>query len=389
MYQNQLKMSEFNVSSMTDEELESLSNPTFETPGAIKDNDEEKPNQDKPITTPVSTEKPEVGAMSLEDYLDEDGNQIIEKTEEEEEEEDTPRKNNSNSINYTNYYKLLVDKGEWQEVTDANGNPIDSSDIDAETFSELAIQQAQWKADSVLMEREQEFGSQYHELVNYMKNGGRVEDLARFQAQTTDIESLDHTDPSQAEEIIKAHYEALNFSDKRIKTIIDSLKDQGADILIENAAESKEKLLEAIQEEKEEEYRRQELVNARQKEAQHRFTRSLKEQIHSDQLADREKKEMEKFYFEYKHPIGGNQVASDFYVKYQEIQSDPSKFYKLVKFIKDIDSFDDRKKVEASTQRKTFDLVRSGEALIKKDTQSPNEVKSTRKAPTTFKKLFS
>ena len=82
-------------------------------------------------------------------------------------------------------------------------------------------------------------------------------------------------------------------------------------------------------------------------------------------------------------------VASDFYVKYQEIQSDPSKFYKLVKFIKDIDSFDDRKKVEASTQRKTFDLVRSGEALIKKDTQSPNEIKSTRKAPTTFKKLFS
>ena len=85
MYQNQLKMSEFIVSSMTDEELESLSNPTFETPGAIKDNDEEKPNQDKPITTPVSTEKPEVGAMSLEDYLDDDGNQIIEKTEEEEE----------------------------------------------------------------------------------------------------------------------------------------------------------------------------------------------------------------------------------------------------------------------------------------------------------------
>ena len=104
---------------------------------------------------------------------------------------------------------------------------------------------------------------------------------------------------------------------------------------------------------------------------------------------DREKKEMEKFYFEYKHPIGPNQVASDFYVKYQEIQSDPSKFYKLVKFIKNIDSFEDRKKVETDTKRKTFDLVRSGEALIKKDSYSPNEVKSTKKAPTTFKKLFS
>jgi biotin operon repressor len=381
-------MSEFNVSSMTDEELQSLSNPDFTAPGATKDNEEEKPNQDKPITTPASTEKPEVGVMTPEDYLDEKGNPIIEKIEEEEEDDDSPKKNNSNSINYTNYYKLLVDKGEWQEVTDANGNPIDSSEIDAETFSELAIQQAQWKADSVLMEREQEFGSQYHELVNYMKNGGKVEDLARFQAQTTDIESLDHTDPKEAEEIIKAHYEALNFSDKRIKTIIDSLKDQGDDILIENAAESKEKLLEAIQEEKEEEYRRQELVNARQKEAQQRFTKSLKEQIHSDQLADREKKEMEKFYFEYKHPIGGNQVASDFYVKYQEIQSDPSKFYKLVKFIKDIDSFDSKKKIENVIQKKTFDLVRTGENL-KKDTYSPEEIKSTKKAPTTFKKLFS
>jgi biotin operon repressor len=386
-------MSEFNVSSMTDEELEALSNPSFEAPGATMDNADEKPNQDKPIPTAVTTDVPEVGAMNVEDYLDEDGKQIIEEVEEEEEEDITPtyssKKATSDSINYTNYYKLLVEKGEWQEVTDANGNPIDSSEIDAETFSELAIQQAQWKADNVLMEREQEFGSQYHELVNYMKNGGRVEDLARFQAQTTDIESLDHTDPAEAEEIIKAHYEALNFSEKRIKTIIDSLKDQGEDVLIENAAESKEKLLEAIQEEKEEEFRRQELINSRQKEAQQRFTRSLKEQIHSDQLADREKKEMEKFYFEYKHPIGPNQVASDFYVKYQEIQSDPSKFYKLVKFIKNIDSFEDRKKVETDTKRKTFDLVRSGEALIKKDSHSPNEVKSTKKAPTTFKKLFS
>ena len=386
-------MSEFNVSSMTDEELEALSNPSFEAPGATMDNADEKPNQDKPIPTAVTTDVPEVGAMNVKDYLVEDGKQIIEEVEEEEEEDITPtynsKKATSDSINYTNYYKLLVEKGEWQEVTDANGNPIDSSEIDAETFSELAIQQAQWKADNVLMEREQEFGSQYQELVNYMKNGGRVEDLARFQAQTTDIESLDHTDPAEAEEIIKAHYEALNFSEKRIKTIIDSLKDQGEDVLIENAAESKEKLLEAIQEEKEEEFRRQELINSRQKEAQQRFTRSLKEQIHSDQLADREKKEMEKFYFEYKHPIGPNQVASDFYVKYQEIQSDPSKFYKLVKFIKNIDSFEDRKKVETDTKRKTFDLVRSGEALIKKDSHSPNEVKSTKKAPTTFKKLFS
>lgn len=386
-------MSEFNVSSMTDEELEALSNPSFEAPGATIDNADEKPNQDKPIPTAVTTDVPEVGVMSTEDYLDEDGNPILEKVEEEEEENDTPtyssKKANSDSINYTNYYKLLVEKGEWQEVTDTNGNPLDSSEIDAETFSELAIQQAQWKADTVLMEREQEFGSQYQELVNYMRNGGKVEDLARFQAQTTDIESLDHTDPTEAEEIIKAHYEALNFSEKRIKTIIDSLKDQGEDVLIENAAESKEKLLEAIQEEKEEEFRKQELINSRQKEAQLRFTKSLKEQIHSDQLADREKKEMEKFYFEYKHPIGPNQVASDFYVKYQEIQSDPSKFYKLVKFIKNIDSFEDRKKVETDTKRKTFDLVRSGEALIKKDSYSPNEVKSTKKAPTTFKKLFS
>ena len=98
---------------------------------------------------------------------------------------------------------------------------------------------------------------------------------------------------------------------------------------------------------------------------------------------------MEKFYFDYKHPIGENQVASDFYVKYQEIQSDPSKFYKLVKFIKNIDSFEDKKKVETDTKKKAFELVRSGELLIKKDSQSPEQVKSTKSAPTTFKKLFS
>ena len=99
-------MSEFNVSSMTDEELEALSNPSFEAPGATIDNADEKPNQDKPIPTAVTTDVPEVGVMNAEDYLDEDGNPILEKVEEEEEENDTPtyssKKANSDSINYTN-----------------------------------------------------------------------------------------------------------------------------------------------------------------------------------------------------------------------------------------------------------------------------------------------
>lgn len=391
----------FNISSLSEDELKEFDKPEDASPGSVQldetpENTEE--NNSEPInlsankavpTTEVGVYEPEPG--DAEEQEEEQDNELSEDEDSEERGTQTSKKGSSEKqLDYTAYYKLLVSKGEWIEVTDDKGNPLDDIELDDETFQELAIKQAEWKADLILKERESEYGTQYQELVQYLKNGGRLEDIARYNNQIFDVEQLDPSNSEQAEEILKAHYEALGFSEKRIKVSIDSLKDQGEDILIETANESKQALLEAIQEEKEEELQRQELIKRRNEDAKMRFTRSLKEQIHTDGISDREKKELEKFYFDYRTPIPGG-VASDFYIKYQEIQSDPSKFYKLVKFIKNIDGFQESDKADKKAVKNTFNLLRTGETISKKSTEYPDNKKSAsnKKPPTTFKKLFS
>ena len=212
-------MSQFDLAPMSEEEIAALSGGELqETPGStssVESKKETKEVDTKTETTviPKTLIHGEAPVMTDEEIA------VLTKasgettTGETDPLKKTPETTKEESIlDRSQYYKLLVASGEWSPIADEEGKPIEDLELDDESFQELAIKQAQWKAEEVIQEREREFGDQYKSFVEFMKNGGKVEDLAKFEAEQKNIESYDPTDSDQAEEIVRAYQEALGTS---------------------------------------------------------------------------------------------------------------------------------------------------------------------------------
>ena len=133
---------------------EAIETPTVPTPNT-------EPKTDTSLITPEIVKDKEIGGLEVdeEDFEKEGGTDGI-------------------SIDFSKYYEMMVDKGLWSKVTDNQGKPIDTIELNAEQFQELSFKQAEWKAEELLQSKEEEFGNQYNQLLEYVKNGGKVEDLA-------------------------------------------------------------------------------------------------------------------------------------------------------------------------------------------------------------------
>lgn len=389
-------MSDFNVTTMSLEDLVDLETPaTEELPGTIQKDEtpevkKEEPKKVESVKEPLEEKK--LGTLSEDELAEETEikeEPIKEKAETpKKKEEPKASKSLKDSIDYNAYYDSLVKEGLWKEVNLKDDAGVERQ-LSAEDFQTLSLKQAEWKAEDVLSEREAEFGTQYKELTEHLKNGGKVEDLAQSYQQQIDVESIDITNPDGAEQVIETYCESMGWSSKRTKNYINDLKDKGEVELKEVAQESQEALVTIIKEDREQVKKNQEIVAKRNKDYTDRFTKALKESIHKDEVPDREKRDLERFYFDYKHQLE-NGKASDFYLKYEEIRNDPQKWFKLVKFVKDFDQFEDKTKTANKIKKDTFNLIRTGEVITKKGSEFPEESKKEDKvtAPETFKKFF-
>jgi hypothetical protein len=289
------------------------------------------------------------------------------------------------ALDYNAVYQNYVKKGSWVPVTDEDGNEVEIAD--EETFVKLMDWQVKNAAENALKEREEEFGQQYQTLVNHLKNGGRIEDLANTYEQERNIEDIDTSDEKGAENIIEAYYESLGWDKTEIKDQIETLKDKGLDYFSNFAEKRKTDLKKSIDAEREEIVAQQEEAARRMREHQETYNKNLKKLIHSQDVPEREKKELEKFYYDLKNPVNGKK-ASDFYIKFEEARQDPAKWIKVIQFFQDIDSFDKKSKVENKVTASIFKKVRTGESI--KDSQTPEAVenKERKSPPSTFKRMF-
>jgi len=287
-------------------------------------------------------------------------------------------------INFDAVYQKYVKKGLWVPVTDEDGNEVKIED--ESTFEKLMDWQVQNAAELALKEREQEFGEQYQILVNHLKNGGKIEDLSNIYEQEKNIDDIDVSNEEGAEEVIQSYYESLGWDKQEIKDQIETLKDKGSDYFSSFAEKRKKDLKKYFDEEKQEIVARQEEYNKRIKDYQEKYNKDLKKLIHSQELPEREKKELEKFYYDFKNNIGGKK-SSDFHLKFEEVKQDPAKWLKLIQFIKDIDSFEKKEKAAEKITASIFKKVRTGESI--KDSETPEAAEKKKpQAPTTFKRMF-
>lgn len=379
-------MSEFNALPISDEEMDALVGGTTLTdaPGTVENSSTPTPPEKKETKTettvsPQSTPKT-FDELEIEDLVEDEP--VVENSESDPKDIDPSKE--EPSINRNEYYKLLVAKGEWFPLVDDKGEEIKDITLNDEEFQELAIKQANWKAEEILKQREEEFGDQYSTFVEFMKNGGKVEDLARFEAEQKDVDSYDPTDPDDAEELIKAYKTSKGESEKSIKKYLEFLKDQGIDDLKEVAEESKNALLKDIQTEKAALIEAQKRQAEYDRESQEIYIKGLKKAIHQDSIPEREKKEIEKFYFDLKNITKDGKKVSDFHLKIQEIQGDPNKFNKLIQVIKDFDDYEKKSVTKKEAQKEAFKLFRGGPSS--QSNQSPEEIKQSKtiQKPTTF-----
>ena len=283
---------------------------------------------------------------------------LFNKNDNDSEGEDEEEKENlsSEKVDYKAFADYFVETGIWKDFE--GREDIEYSE---ETFQALWKAQADNTVREYLTEERSQFGDAANQLIDYLKTGGTVDDFVGNYTQQLEVSSLDISDESGQEKAIKEYYRSLDWSDTKIKKHIERLKDSGESDFKEEAEDCKSKLVEAIEAEREEMLSEQEAINQDRKLRAEAFNKAVRNEIYKDaDLADREKKELDKFIYEYKFQDNQGNKYSEFMVRMNEINQDPRKYQKFLKFVKNIDAFESKKIAEKQTAKSTFNFLKKG-----------------------------
>lgn len=355
-------------------------------PGAVEKTEKEEASKEKPEDKPNTTDKEETQEDVVIDEPEKEENDNIDplgffdksdkKTKDESKEE--KEKLTSDKVDYAGLTDFLIETGVFK---DFEGK--DKFEYNAENFKTLWDAQAKNQVGELLNEERSQFGGAANQLIDYLKDGGTVEDFTANYSQQLDISSIDTAEEDGQERVVREYYKSIDWTDAKIKKHIERLKDDTE--LKEEAEDCKTKLVNAIESERAEMLKEQELIAQDRKLRIENFNKSVRSEIYKDaDLADREKKELDKFVFDYKFQDNQGNKYSEFAVKMGEINQDPKKYQKFLKFVKNIEAFEDKKVTEKKETKKIFNFLKEGSnPLAGVESQEPVKQKST--SPPAFK----
>jgi len=357
-------------------------------PGAIQKNSEEdnkaKPQvvekEETPNTTTIDNSQEEEEEEERENDFNDPLNLFDKssKKDKKEKEEDVVEKLSSDKIDYKAFADFLVESDVWK---DFEGR--DDIEYSEENFQALWKAQADNTAREFLNEERSQFGDTANQLIDYLKSGGTVDDFVGNYTQQLEVASLDTSDESGQEKAVKEYYKSLDWSDTRIKKHIERLRDSGESEFKEEAEDCKSKLVEAIESERENMIQEQEAIAQDRKLKADSFNKAVRDSIYRDTtLADREKKELDKFIYDYKYQDKQGNRYSEFMVKMNEINQNPLKYQKFLKMINNFDSYEDKKVAEKTEAKKTFNFLKEGSnPLAGAQSKDPVKQKSSGSPP--------
>jgi len=294
-----------------------------------------------------------------------------------------PTKVKDSAINYKDAVEFLIDKGVFEDFENK-----DTIEFNTETFAELLEAQAKHKADTALSDKINSMGEVAKRIIDYETNGGDPRFIIEAFREQKNLENIDLEQPEAQVEIIREYYTRAGKSKNWIDKQVNLLKEEGEQALKDEAVENHKLILEQIQDEISSTEKEQAEWEERRKVAEQQFNQSVRKFIHTDDLPERDKKDLEKFFFEYKYPLPNGNKVNELYKKWMDIQNDPKKYYKFVKFVKDFDKFEDATKVTKEITKKTFNFLRDNQGEgSKKTTATPEyqEKPSKTKNPFIFK----
>ena len=272
------------------------------------------------------------------------------------------------ALDYKTLAESRIKSGVWEEYE--NWEDLkDQVEWTPELFEKLETEQIQNRIQKAIEEEKSQFGTQYKQLLEHAQNGGNVQDLLPSIQQEVNLESLDENSVEDAEELVRAECEAKGWSENRVKTYLEALKDQGEDVLKETAKEAKTSLKSILDEERAEIIESQKAQQKAYKEYWEGFNKKIRESIFKDEeLSTKEQKDLEKFAFDYKHSDGKSGAKySDFNLKFEEIKKDPVKYAKLIKIVKNFDEVAKKETAKKEATKEISFLLRGAQTSLSKN----------------------
>jgi hypothetical protein len=256
-------------------------------------------------------------------------------------------------------FKGLVERGIWTDVNLPEGFVWTE-----ENYGELAVLQAQWKAEDMFNEMVDQSGDYGKVIFDHIKNGGNPDEIIDLFKQAKKLEVADITSQDGQEAIVREYYKTLNWSDKKINNFIESAVDRKT--LKDEAEEVKELMEKDIHAQVEETKRQQEEYRKQQETLQKQFANNMKQVVTSRKdISDKEKKELLGSLLEYNQKLPDGRVVNQFTVDFMKLQADPQKYIDLVLFVKNPEKYMQKiaKETETKQTKKTWDLIKGNGSL--------------------------
>lgn len=321
----------------------------------------------------VAEEKPEKvdkkAPVATEEEVEE------EKSEEKEEEEEAVDAGAVTTV-LKNTVDYLVNQGLW---VDFEGR--ENLEITEEVYAELAAKQAQHTAYEIVNELIDSTGAYGKAIISHIKNGGNPDEIIDLFKEQKSIESIDtSTEDGKQAKIEKYYSEVLGWKPQKVEKLVRRLIADGeietefADVE-EQFNEYYNKKLEAIEEER----KAVEFENKRKQEV---FVNSIKEALDEDpSLNAREKQIIASSILDFRHNLGNGQKVNDFYVKFAEMQADPKKYIKLVRFVMDGDNYEKQIQVQEKSKaaKEIFSFIKGNQTINKTKNQTIEANENPRK----------
>lgn len=341
--------------------------PTFDDSLLADEKDAEEVAEEKPEEKPEKVDKK--APVATEEEVEE------EKSEEKEEEEEAVDAGAVTTV-LKNTVDYLVNQGLW---VDFEGR--ENLEITEEVYAELAAKQAQHTAYEIVNELIDSTGAYGKAIISHIKNGGNPDEIIDLFKEQKSIDSIDtSTEEGKQAKIEKYYSEVLGWKPQKVEKLVRRLIADGeietefADVE-EQFNEYYNKKLEAIEEER----KAVEFENKRKQEV---FVNSIKEALDEDpSLNAREKQIIASSILDFRHNLGNGQKVNDFYVKFAEMQADPKKYIKLVRFVMDGDNYEKQIQVQEKSKaaKEIFSFIKGNQTINKTKNQTIEANENPRK----------
>lgn len=275
-----------------------------------------------------------------------------------------------------NTVDFLVNQGLW---VDFEGR--EDLEITEEVYAELAAKQAQHTAYEIVNELIDGTGAYGKAIIGHIKNGGNPDEIIDLFKEQKSVDRIDtSTEEGKQTKIEKYYSEVLGWKPQKVEKLVKRLiADGDIDTEFEDVEEQYNEYYNKKLQEVEEQRLAVEIENKRKQEV---FVSNIREALDEDPaLTAREKQIIASSILDFKHSLGNGQKVNDFYVKFAEMQADPKKYIKLVRFVMDGENYEKQIQVQEKSKaaKEIFSFIKGNQTINKTKNQSIETNESSRK----------